>query len=422
MIASLPAPLGRAVSAQTGIVRAVVECLCSPTDPRLFQASCELGHDDRLLGTPLDHLSGIGGVGRTRAAAAGAAVAEALERYSATWVPAGRLVVAAACELGGAAVEPDRFALFSERQHRDPGFPFRRFTDTTRLAWIDGRELPSGRQVLIPAELVLLAPARVRVGRPIAQATSSGLACGEDLDATTVRALGEVLERDAFMIVWANRLELPLLEPMGAGALARDDERFATTGLRYAAVDFSCIHGFPIVLGVVRAPEGFPGALGVGAAAAATAADAWWKALSEAFSARSAGVRLSLVDRQGEAISSFEDHIRHYAAHPNAAAARFLDASPARRSLDSVPGLEGSDAQEQLAALCRRVEAAGSTAYVVDVTSPDVAALGLTVVRVVAPELCPLDVSHAHRYLGGERLRELPWSSVCATGRSTKTI
>ena len=39
--------------------------------------------------------------------------------------------------------------------------------------------------------------------------------------------------------------------------------------------------------------------------------------------------------------------------------------------------------------------------YAVDVTAPDVRSLGLRVAKVVAPELCALDVAHAARYLGG---------------------
>jgi ribosomal protein S12 methylthiotransferase accessory factor len=41
-----------------------------------------------------------------------------------------------------------------------------------------------------------------------------------------------------------------------------------------------------------------------------------------------------------------------------------------------------------------------------DVTSPDVRELGLTVTKVLAPELCALDVPHAARFLGGRRLYE----------------
>ena len=37
-------------------------------------------------------------------------------------------------------------------------------------------------------------------------------------------------------------------------------------------------------------------------------------------------------------------------------------------------------------------------------TSPDVRSLGLTVVKVLAPELCALDVLHGARFLGGRRL------------------
>jgi ribosomal protein S12 methylthiotransferase accessory factor len=67
--------------------------------------------------------------------------------------------------------------------------------------------------------------------------------------------------------------------------------------------------------------------------------------------------------------------------------------------------VEGVDA---VATLARRVEAAGSTLYAVDVTSPDVRELGLVVLKTLAPELCALDVPHSARFLGGRRLFEAP--------------
>jgi ribosomal protein S12 methylthiotransferase accessory factor len=119
-------------------------------------------------------------------------------------------------------------------------------------------------------------------------------------------------------------------------------------------------------------------------------------------------VKLAVLGPNGpaEGVVSFEDHIRHYAYHENAFRTSFLDASPERVSLDAVRPLEGGSPEARLDALCRRVEAAGSTLYAVDVTSPDVAELGLTVVRVLAPGLCLLDASHAARFLGGRRLYE----------------
>jgi ribosomal protein S12 methylthiotransferase accessory factor len=411
MIAALPPSLRRAISPYVGIVRSVEECLHAPTEPALFQVACEVSGGEGLVGSPLEHLSGVGGAGRTRAEAAAAAVGEALERYSASYVPRSRLVVATARELGDSAVVPERFALFSDRQHANGSFPFRRFTPETRVAWVLGHELPSGRPAYLPAELVFLGHVVTDDEQPIAHSTSSGLACGPGREETVVRGLCELLERDAFMVAWKNRLSLPLLQ-VAPGTPTGELERefFQPTGLRYAAVDLSVFHRLPSVLGVVRAPAPVSGALGVGAGTAPTIEQAWWKALSEAFSARSAGAKLACIEprhdlgRHGGRVSTFEDHIRYHAAHERAAAARFLDASERRTPVDSVAALEGRTRRDRIAALCKRIEAAGSSSYRIDVTSPDVAALGLFVTRVIAPELCALDVSHAARFLGGRRL------------------
>jgi ribosomal protein S12 methylthiotransferase accessory factor len=409
MIGTLPPRLRRAVSPYTGIVRSVEEVLASTADAPLFQASCELASGGGLFGTDLAHVGGVGGVGGTRAEAAAAAVGEAIERYSATYVPRERLVVDSASRLGDVAVAPSRFALFSERQYAQPGFPYRPFTADSTIAWIEGYSLPDRRPAFLPAELVFLGDART-AGRGIGYSTSSGLACADTVEEATTRGLCEVLERDAFMLVWKNRLSLPVLDaaadPSTRAALAA----FSEPGLPYAAVDLSSIHRFPIVLAVVRAPRFAAGALGVGAAAAPTIERAAWKALSEAFATRSAGVKLEVVrrgrasDRRGETVDTFDDHIVHYADHRRAAATAFLDSSAARTLAADVSPLEGCTATEQIAALCKRVGAARSSAYAVDVTSPDVAELGLTVTRVIAPELCPLDVSHSTRFLGGVRL------------------
>ncbi|HEX4520116.1 MAG TPA: YcaO-like family protein [Gaiellaceae bacterium] len=405
MIGALPPGLRRAVSAYTGIVTSVEECLASTGEPRLFQAACEVGQGNVLLGSSLSHLSGIGGAGRSRAEAASAAVGEAIERYSATYVPTEQLVVAPARELPG-AVAPERFALFSDRQLVSTGFPFERFDRDTPVAWVEGYELPGRRPAFLPAELVYLGSAMPSGACSIGYATSSGLACGDTRVETLVRGLFELVERDAFMIVWAGRLSLPLVD-LGA----RPDSPFEAAGLTFSAIDLSVFHQVPTVLGVVRAPAGFPGAVGVGAAAAPTVERAWWKALAEAYACRSAGAKLALLQTaQGSVetgrVATFEDHIVRYADHAHSPATAFLDASPTRVEAEAIAPLEGAGAEDWLTSLCRRIDRAGSTAYAVDVTSPDVAELGLTVSRVITPELCRLDVSHDARFLGGARLYE----------------
>ena len=101
-------------------------------------------------------------------------------------------------------------------------------------------------------------PWQRRVSREIriGHATSSGLACAATLEEAILVGLLELVERDAFMLVWHDRLSLPLLDWSGDEAIARIDERyFAPSRLRYSAVDLSVFFGVPTVLGVVHGPR-----------------------------------------------------------------------------------------------------------------------------------------------------------------------
>jgi ribosomal protein S12 methylthiotransferase accessory factor len=55
-----------------------------------------------------------------------------------------------------------------------------------------------------------------------------------------------------------------------------------------------------------------------------------------------------------------------------------------------------------------RVRRAGLDVIACDLTTPDVAELGLSVVRVVVPGLHPLFMGHSNRVLGGTRLYAVP--------------
>ena len=399
------------VSPLAGVVHGLSETLAAPEELRLVSIGCELADGLATIGTPLE--SYTGSEHWSRAAAEAAAIGEALERYSGSYVPRERIVVASASELGEEAIDPSRFALFADEQHASPGFPFRPFRRDTVVAWVDGFSVPEGRRAHLPAQLVFMPWARLRPDEvPVGHATSSGLACAATLEEAVLTGLLEVIERDAFMLAWHNRLSLPLLDWSYDRELARLDRRyFAPSGLRYSAVDLSAFLGVPTVLGVVHGPLGALGALGVGAASAPSVADAWRKALAEAFSVRRwvadrALEEPELLGRPASTIQTFDDHTLYYADERRARSASFLDSSVERRAVADVEPLEGDNVLEQIEAVCRRLEAGGASAYAVDVTSPDVLAADLTVVHVLVPELCALDVVEDARFLGGRRLYE----------------
>jgi ribosomal protein S12 methylthiotransferase accessory factor len=155
----------------------------------------------------------------------------------------------------------------------------------------------------------------------------------------------------------------------------------------------------------------------VGAAAATSVERAVTKALDEAMRVRTwahALRRSGVQAPPADDIEELDDHIRFYSDPAHASRVGFLDGSQSRRRVEHVQALGGSPLEE----ICRRLARRGVSAYAVDVTPPDVRAAGLWVVRVVAPELCALDVEHRARLLGGRRLYEEP----LRLGRSTRVL
>lgn len=408
-------PLVDLVSEYLGLVRWVDEDLAGPNDARLVRSLCEAAGTDALASEPEALHSG--GSEPTADAAVSAALGEAAERYALRLYPSD-LPLATADELpGGAALE--RFTLFHDEQLRAPGFPFRRLDRASRVRWARATSLTTGERVFVPAQLVWLQPTPPAGETPVGFATSSGTACAETATEATLRAALELIERDAFMITWYNRLSLDRLswadDPDSA---AYAEERFEPTGLTYAAVDLSVFLGVPTVLGVVRGPSGEP-PLGTGAASAATIGSAWRKALGEAFGVRASAslfASQALARRPDfgvdfENVLTFADHVHLYAFDGAVDRCAFLDSSGRARGLTTVDPLPGSTAAEQLAGLAARLRRGTVDVFVVDITPVDLRELGVCVVRAVSPDLCPLDVVHRFRFLGPARLRTAPVAS-----------
>lgn len=395
--------LEEAVSPLTGIVRFAPAIMVAADEPRLHAFACELASTAETTGADTGAYAGSAHVhaGQARAASIG----EAIERYSAAFLPTG-LTIGSVAELGTDAVAPESFALFHERQY-GPGFPFTRFTRSLRLSFAEGFSLVDGSPAFLPAQLVYLE--RERSEPWIGYTTSNGLACGPTLAEAVLAALLEVVERDAMMLVWTNRLSLPRLTWIDDPPIRTIDEHaFAPTALRYTAIDTSAFFGVPATIGVVHGAPDDPAAIGVGAGCSVTIGDAWRSCLAEAFGVHR-WLRGLLADSPApieriEDVRSLDDHTLFHGTPGRATGLTFLEAAGDERSTADIADVPGTTPGELVAEIVRRLRSRGVSAYAADVTSPDVHALGLKVARVVAPELCALDVHGAAPYRGGSRL------------------
>ena len=395
--------LEQAVSPLVGIVRVAPAIMVAADEARLYAYACQLASAAKTTGAATVEYAGSAQADIERARAA--SIGEAVERYSATFIPDG-LTTASAAELGERAVSPESFALFHERQHVRR-FPFARFTRSTRLSFVEGFSLADGRPAYLPAQLVYLHYGRSEP--PIGYPTSNGLACGPTLAEAVLAGLLELVERDAMMLVWANRLSLPRLTWHDDPPIrSLDEQAFAPTGLRYTAIDTSVFFDVPAAIGVVHGAAGDPAAIGLGGGCAPTMTNAWRTCVAEAFAVHRwlrgllAQARPPL--ERVEDVRTLEDHTLFHGTPGRAAALTFLEGSPDERSTSDVPDVAGDTPGEIVAELVLRLGERGVSAYAVDVTSPDIEELGLKVARVVAPQLCALDVFGGAQYRGGERL------------------
>lgn len=175
-----------------------------------------------------------------------AALAEALERY--IWFMkddyfVGRTVATAAeIALKGAYIPPQRFSGYSDEQRAED--PRRVISSDSKFTWIQGHSLVNGRPVYVPAQVVsgigseyyTHGPAEPLIRPPI----TNGLATWTTQAGARNAGANEVIEREAYIVMWLNQLSLPriALEPLAArdATLARLLASCARYGIKMHAI------------------------------------------------------------------------------------------------------------------------------------------------------------------------------------------
>lgn len=404
---------------RTGIVTETQRYTNPDEWPRAFHlvttSVADVGHDRPWRADQVSTGTAYGSLERATTSAIG----EAVERYCGNFVPAG-LLRASWSELAGAgvrAVDPRQLRLFSKEQYDEPGFPFVPFTQHLAVCWAQGRDLVTGRATLVPASMVyvnyLYGP---RANEPVTNFVAyAGLATGPDPRAAEIAALEEIIERDAVELWWdsgepARRVALP-------DALWEEMTGCADPALEYVVLEVPGPWRVPVIAVVVRDPA--LDLVALGSAARPDPAAAVLKAAGEAVSLRSlakglldpeggphTAVAAGVVD--GSALkpwradrSYLDDYAEDFRDVTDLLCQAQIHLDPRTRPWTDRLFTEGdevtlADVERRLAVAddpdirwrhyrdeCVRV--GGAHPVAVDVTTPDIAAAGLAVVRVTAP-------------------------------------
>jgi ribosomal protein S12 methylthiotransferase accessory factor len=419
-----PEPWRDLVSSRVGVVRALQpqpRAAEEPEPPYLWTAV--LSNYDFRVAPKVERYAA--GKGWSEASAKAAAIGEAVERYCANhWDPR-RTFAAPAAEVGMPAISPSDCVLYSEAQYARAGWDHPSWDPATPISWIAGTRLDDGEPVALPASLVYLSsPGRLE--DYFTPATSNGLAAGPTREAAALSGLCEVMERDALMIAWMNRLpavELELDASAGiAGALRR---HYSRLGVELRAFLLATDLPASVVMAVTF--EDRPGrpANVVGMGCHPSPRTALTKAIFELCQARPAEATRYREDPPEGRLNRYED-VRTLDDHSAFAAQRdrrdefaFMWAGGARASVGDLDDRSQADEAADLVWCSTSLREMGHPAAGVDLTTPDVEPCGYRVVRVVAAGLQPIHFGHGEERLGGTRLFELPAVLGLADGPRT---
>ncbi|WP_181448653.1 TOMM precursor leader peptide-binding protein [Nonomuraea aridisoli] len=357
------------------------------------------------------------GVGRTRSYGSSklVAVLEALERYGGVSPGGRRTVVESAYRaIAGHAVHPDSFGTHPEENYDRPGFGFRRFTEDTVCRWVWGYSFAKAQPVLVPENQVYYYARHMPEGeQPFVFEVSNGCALGSCLEEAILHGLLEVAERDAFLLTWHARRQVPVLDPaladdpalpMQAAAITAD------TGHRVLCFDTTTEHGIPSVWVMAVDTERRPDqpATAHAAGSALTLEQAAMNALSELGPLLADVIRRYPQEKDRaramaadpELVTTMHDHSLLYAAPEAAARLAFLTGrADGPKSGFGDDRFTGDDLTADLRAMTDAVIAAGMDVVVVDQTTPEHLAGGFRCVKVLVPGALPMTFGHAYRRL-----------------------
>jgi ribosomal protein S12 methylthiotransferase accessory factor len=327
------------------------------------------------------------------------AVGEAIERYSGSLLDPARVIWKKCDELEGDFLDPREFALYSEAQYSNADYPFARFDPQIAHPWILGSWGHDGSPVWVPAILVYL----FFSGGPdhfFAQGTSNGLAASSTARDAGLRALLELVERDAFMTAWltggcGERIVLDETLDGELSQVLESVERLGASVELYALPD--CAVGTAVLCLALGDGVEYPGVT-IGLSADLDPRRAVRQAILELAQTGPHLRRMMVsgrlqVPENPQDVREMLDHAAYYfPANRIEAFGRIRHNGATLRLRDLLQ--RETTLERSLESCASALWSAGIRVAIVDVTSPDLLIGPFRVVRAVSPDLQPISCGY----------------------------
>lgn len=316
----------------------------------------------------------------------------------------------------GQALNPVSIRSFSKNQLRKKAFKRFRITEDSRFRWTRCQSLITGKYVYVPCQLIYLSYPRLREEPTIYPSISTGVAGGACLSAALTRGIYELIERDAFMIYYLNKLQAPkiqlsLIKDVRVQQLLKIADRYK---MEVVCLDITTDLNVPAIAAVVINRIGIGKAISVGLRSDLNPVNAIIGAITEAFH-----TRLWLRKEYEKDPQQIKPHdllkqkhsdlkLRGLLWYPAEAIEKlnfWIESRKRKRIQLSKKALSSG---EQLRQLLAAFDKLGYYVYYKNLMITPLKHLGYFVVKVCVPQMQPLYLNEKFPLLGGERLYTLP--------------
>uniref|UniRef100_A0A7J3UZC4 YcaO-related McrA-glycine thioamidation protein n=1 Tax=Candidatus Methanosuratincola petrocarbonis (ex Vanwonterghem et al. 2016) TaxID=1867261 RepID=A0A7J3UZC4_9CREN len=286
--------------------------------------------------------------------------------------------------------------LSREREVLDPNLLIlpRKYQHSEEIEWVEGYSLTQEVTILVPAEAVFHPYSR---HNQLFRTNTNGLAVGNALEEAIVHGLMEVIERDAWSLFEAGRLQGRGLELSGCSSpMVRSMlEKLAKAGIGVYAKDITSDIGIPTVaVAIDDELTKDPALLSLGVGTHLVAEIAALRALTEAVQSRLTTIHGT---REDTVKAEFARRIGY--ERMKRINRRWFSPCPQMVSLEELRSFSGKDFLEDIRYTLDRLVSAGlREVIVVDLTRGET---GIPAVRVIVPglEVYALDKERAGRRL-----------------------
>lgn len=341
---------------------------------------------------------------------------EAVERYcNHAFFNSSVAHVGAYNQLKDAALNPRNVGAFSENQLKNKNFKKFLISNNSRFSWTEGVSLTANKKILIPSQLIYLSYPHILDEPVIYPGISTGSAGGSCLSAALVRGICEIVERDAFMIFYLNKLEPKkialnrLKDPKIQNLL----DILSRYKMEVYSFDITTDIDIPTFLSVVVDRTGFGKSIALGLKCDLNQITAIIGSIEETFNSRS---WLRTEYEKGEKKVALSDLLKNSDIrtrgllwYPVEAIDNLSFLLNAPKSKDNINAKEIKRASgQQLEHILEIFKKHEYDVLYKDITLPVFKSLNYFVTKTIIPQMQPFYLNENYKLLGGRRLYDVP--------------